>query len=287
MNFAHNRNIAAGTLVLLFGAAVSAQRPGPPPSTNPVAGNEKAVSEGQVTFNGVCTGCHGRDGAAGDRAPALGDPARKYLRNSDDEIFEAIRKGMPGTEMPPTGLSETDAWKVTVYIRALRGTALDTPAKGNVANGEQVFRGKGECLKCHMLKGKGGLIGPDLSNIAGSRKLLSIRDALTKAEHRVATDGGRHDSAVEPLSNYQSVRVVTKDGKTVRGVLKNANSFSLQVLGLDDALHVFDRAKLREVIYESQSLMPTDYDKRLTAEEFQDLLAFLSRQGSAPARGGQ
>ena len=65
------------------------------------AGTGGTVPPSGVTFNGVCTGCHGRDGAAGDRAPALGDPARKYLRNSDDEIFDAMRKGMPGTEMPP------------------------------------------------------------------------------------------------------------------------------------------------------------------------------------------
>src|SRR5258708_3473213 len=94
--------------VLLFGAAASyAQGPLPPPNTNHFGGNEKAVAEGQEIYNGVCTGCHGRDGGAGDRAPALGDPARKYIRNSDDELFDAIRKGMPGSEMPPSGLSET------------------------------------------------------------------------------------------------------------------------------------------------------------------------------------
>ena len=41
------------------------------------------------------------------------------------------------------------------------------------------------------------------------------------------------------------------------------------------------RDELREVVDEPKSLMPTDYEKRLTAEEFQDLLAFLTRQGRA------
>ena len=40
---------------------------------------------------------------------------------------------------------------------------------------------------------------------------------------------------------------------------------------------LLDRAKLKDVYYEPKSLMPTDYDKRLTPAEFQDLMAFLTR----------
>ena len=57
----------------------------------------------------------------------------------------------------------------------------------------------------------------------------------------------------------------------------NEDSFSLQMLGSDSELHMFARDELRQVVHEPKSLMPTDYDKRLTPEEFQDLLAFLSR----------
>jgi hypothetical protein len=54
------------------------------------------------------------------------------------------------------------------------------------------------------------------------------------------------------------------------------------MMGSDQRLHSFDRAKLRRVSVESKSLMPTDYDKRLAPEEFKDLLAFLTRQGTKP-----
>ena len=52
---------------------------------------------------------------------------------------------------------------------------------------------------------------------------------------------------------------------------------------LDGKLHSFDRSALRSVAIRPGSIMPTDYDKRLTAEEFRDLMAFLTRQGSKPA----
>ena len=257
---------------------------------NPFAKNAQAIAEGHEIYNDVCTACHGKDGSAGDKALALGAPARRYARSTDAEIFDAITKGIPGTMMPPNKLSENDAWKVATYIRGLRGTAIDTPAKGDVARGEQVFLNKGQCSQCHMIRGKGGPTGPDLSNIAAIRKYTSIVDALTKANHRIATDGGTHDSALLPLATYQPVRITTRDGKVINGVLRNEDSYTLQVFGSDNRLYSFDRGDLKEVFYVPNSLMPTDYDKRLTPAEFQDLLAYLTRQAipvPATPRGGE
>ncbi|HYS45669.1 MAG TPA: hypothetical protein VEM35_04495, partial [Rhizomicrobium sp.] len=77
------------------------------------------------------------------------------------------------------------------------------------------------------------------------------------------------------------VRITTADGKTVRGLLRNEDSFSLQVMGLDERLHLFDRAKVK-VAYEPKGLMPTDYDKKLSKTEFDNLLAYLTRLGAPP-----
>jgi hypothetical protein len=85
-----------------------------------------------------------------------------------------------------------------------------------------------------------------------------------------------------PLQTYPVVQVTTSGGKTVRGVLRNEDSFSMQIMGLDQQLYLLDRAKLKTIIYEPKSLMPTDYDKRLSKVEFDDLLAFLTRLGSPP-----
>jgi putative heme-binding domain-containing protein len=273
--------IAAAPIFAQRGGQANA---GPP---NPFAGNEQAIADGRDLYNRSCTACHGPEGTAGDRAPALAAPGRRYLRLADRDLFDAIVKGIPGTQMPPTGVTGDDAWKVAAYVRALRGTAIDAPAKGNIAHGEQIFWGKGECGNCHMTRGRGGLIGPDLSNLAGRRKLSSIRDSLTKPQHGVTGDGGQIESVLYPLSSYRLVRIVTKDGKTIRGTVKNENSFSIQIMGADNALHLFEREDLREVIDEPKGLMPTDYDKRLTPEEFQDLLAFLSRQGTSAQPAGR
>ena len=72
------------------------------------------------------------------------------------------------------------------------------------------------------------------------------------------------------------------DGKIINGTLRNEDGFSLQVFGSDGILHLLDRGEAKEVFYIPQSLMPTDYDKRLTPTEFQDLLAYLTRQAIPP-----
>ena len=70
-----------------------------------------------------------------------------------------------------------------------------------------------------------------------------------------------------------------RDGRAIEGLVKNEDSFSLQVLGARDLqLHLLDRSEAAEVIYSDHSLMPSDYAQRLTAAEIDDLLAFLSRQ---------
>jgi hypothetical protein len=142
-----------------------------------------------------------------------------------------------------------------------------------------------------MIKGKGSILGPDLSNLGGTRKIQNIVDALTKEKHKIAADGGTHDTTLLPMSTYQPVRVTTADGKVIEGILKNEDSFSLQVLGKNDLnLYRFKRANVK-VFYDPKSLMPHDWDKRLPAAEFQDLLAYLTRlyvppPPPPPARGG-
>jgi putative heme-binding domain-containing protein len=273
-------------LLLAASVDLAAQRGGGPPAAAPnqAIGNPQAIQQGESLYNQTCTVCHGKDGTAGEMAPAVAAPSRRYNRVNDAQVFDAIKNGIPLTQMPPFSgqFSDDQIWQIVAYIHGLRGTAIDAPAQGNVSNGDQIFWGKGQCGTCHMVKGKGGLIGPELTNIAGMRKISSIVDALTKPLHRIAGDGGTHDSVLLPLSTYQPVRITFADGKVISGVLRNEDSFSLQVFGTDNQLHLLDRTKLKEVYYEPKSLMPTDYDKRLTPAEFQDLMAFLTRQYVPP-----
>ena len=287
--------LSALSSLLFTSIPLFAQRGGGPPAApvNAAIGNPAAIAEGEKLYNETCTACHGKDGTGGELGPPVAAQNRRYLRRTDQEIFDTIKNGIVGTQMPPYGgqFSDDNIWKVTAYIRGLRGTAIDTPAQGDAAAGEATFWTGAKCGACHMVKGRGNVLGPDLSNLGGTRKVQNIVDALTKVNHKIVADGGTHDATIVANTSYQPVRITTADGKVVSGILKNEDSFSLQVLGKDDLnLYRFKRADVK-VFYDPQSLMPHDWDKRLSPVEFQNLLAFLTRlyvppPPAPPARGG-
>ena len=279
--------VVAGLLVVCSAGSLLGQRGGGAAPQNPFLGNAQAISDGENLYNQKCTTCHGAGGGGGEIGPAIVSGVRADIGASDAQTFNIIKNGVPGTPMTPQRLPDTDIWKIVTYIHALRGTAIDNPLPGDVAHGEAVFWGKGQCGTCHMMSGRGGLTAPDLSNIAGIRKSSSIVDALTKQQHRIYGSGGAHLRTLPTLDTYLPVYVTTADGKTIDGVLLNEDGYSLQMIGNDQQLHLFDKAKLRKVAIEPRSQMPTDYDKRLTPDEFKDLIAFLTRQGrvALPATG--
>jgi putative heme-binding domain-containing protein len=234
------------------------------------AADTDQARRGHELYHRSCTMCHGMNGVAGDRAPALAG-ARRFLRNRPQDLFDAIKSGIPGTLMPPTNMPDSDVHAIVAYIRSLRATAVENPAPGDPAHGEKIFFGKAKCADCHMVRGRGGILGPELTNTAGERSLNFLRDALTKPRPHIPR-------------GYQPVRIVTAEGHKLSGVVKNENNFSMQVLDTNARLHLLLREEIRDIEYGKESLMPANYDKTLTEPEFNDLLAYLTRLGRRPSR---
>jgi len=233
-------------------------------STNPLGRGQDVVEAGRQLYNSSCTVCHGLEGTVGDRGPALA-AARRYLRSSDDDLFNAIKTGIPGTLMPPAQAPDNDIWKIVAYIRSLRATASDEFVPGDSARGQEIYRTKAGCVECHMIGGRGGLLGPDLSNIGAERNLHDLREALTSPRPSIPR-------------GFQPVRLTTKSGEAIDGVVKNEDNVTLQVLDRAYQIHLLKREELEQIQYGKESLMPYHYSKTLKADEMQDLLAFLSRQ---------
>ena len=247
--------------LILAGAACSAPAQSAP--KNPIGRSPQVAAEGHTIFNQTCTTCHGVDGGEGERAPALvGD--RRFFRLSEGALYDTIKHGIGGTAMPPSTLPDEDVWKIVVFIRAMRSSASEVDVPGDIDHGKVVFTGKGECLKCHELNGKGGTIGPDLSNIGAQVTLKRLRESLS-------VDG--------PIpAGYQPIKVVTLQGQMIEGIAKNQDGFSIQLLDAQNRLHLLDRSELKTVEQAKSSLMPHHYDKVLSNAEYQDLLAMLAHQ---------
>ena len=200
---------------------------------------------------------------------------KQVRRLNDKGLFTSIKKGVPGTDMPPTNLPDDQIWRVAAFVRALSAPAYESKLPGNPDAGAEIFLGKGRCAGCHMVRGRGGYPGPDLTDIGALRTVFQLREAVLKPSARI-TDG------------YEGVTVTLVDGATVRGVAKNYNNYSIQILDSKGSLHLLAKDNLREALFRINSLMPADYAKRLSAEEVANVLAFLGRQSVRPPgeRGG-
>jgi putative heme-binding domain-containing protein len=224
-------------------------------------------SAGRKLFLASCSGCHGAN-AEGGRGPNLIEG--RILRRLDDAaLFASIKSGVPGTDMPPTNLPDDQIRSVAAYVRSLSAPAYQTKVDGDADAGAAVFFGQAGCSGCHMIRGRGGFLGPDLTDIGALRTVQQLREALLKPSARIA-DG------------YEGVRVTMRDGSKISGVARNANNYSMQILQKNGALRLLAMDDVREVEFRKSSLMPEDFDKRLAAADIANVLAFLSRQSVRP-----
>jgi cytochrome c oxidase cbb3-type subunit 3 len=243
---------------------------------NPYADNAAAPTIGRERFVIRCAPCHGMN-ARGGHAPDL--TSASTAQKTDTELFRTISRGVPGTAMMGWGesLREEEIWMVVSYLRSLSANA-DLPVTGNQKAGEKIFFGMGGCSQCHMVNGKGGRLGPELSRIGLSRSARFIRESIREPDKDLA-EGLREPGKRFPVF-YDTVTVVTNDGRRYVGVAKNEDTFTLQLMDQQEQLHLFFKSDLREVSHQQKSLMPTYTEQILSENELQDLLAYLvSLQG--------
>jgi putative heme-binding domain-containing protein len=145
---------------------------------------------------------------------------------------------------------------------ALPLTAQSGSARpGNATAGKTIFDGKGECGSCHSVGDRGASLGPDLGDIGVTRTARSLRLALT-------------DPDAEIFKEYYTVVVETKGGETIRGLALNEDDLSIQIRDINGYPRSFLKDDLKSTHREQHSLMPS-YASRLTAQEVDDLVAYL------------
>ena len=138
--------------------------------------------------------------------------------------------------------------------------------KANVSNGQQLY--VKNCVVCHQIGGEGGLVGPQLDGIGGrgvERLCEDVLDPNRSVDHA-----------------FRTTLLVLKDEDVISGLFRREEGATLV---LADSTGKEIRVQKNQVAQRKESdtsLMPENFGELLTADEFNDLMAYLLSKSATP-----
>ena len=138
---------------------------------------------------------------------------------------------------------------------------------GNAERGREVFFNaeKSQCVKCHRIGEQGEHVGPDLTGIGGRFSRIHLVESILEPSRTIAPSFG-------------TFAVALKNGKVLNGI-KMAETETTLIIGDNQGQkHFLAKTDIDEIGPQTTSTMPEGLEKKLTADEFVDLIAFLVSQ---------
>lgn len=135
---------------------------------------------------------------------------------------------------------------------------------GNPQRGREVFLNaeKSLCVKCHRVGDVGERIGPELTGLGSRFSKVHIVESVLEPSRTIAP-------------SFETVSLALKNGKVVAGVKVAETETSLTLADSQAQKHVVARSDIEALARQPTSAMPDGLEKRLTEDEFVDLLSYL------------
>lgn len=217
------------------------------------------IAAGRKIYTSQCQLCHGQNG---EQVNGVDLRRGRFKRSvSDEDIAAVITNGVAAAGMPPFKLQPSEITSLLAFIRAGFDPSGVAVKVGNVARGQALYAGKGKCASCHRVNGAGPRTAPDLSDIGAGRTPAALQRSLLDPT-----------AAMWPIN--RPVRLVTSDGREIKGRRLNEDTYTVQVIDDQERLWSFDKATLKTFELAKTSPMPS-LEKTFSADEISDLVAYL------------
>lgn len=186
-----------------------------------------------------------------DRSTVPVDLVRRMTVYRDERVQTLIEKHW-GTV---AGASTAEMQKQTERLVGV----LKSGSGGDPYLGEKLFQT--HCAKCHTLFGKGGQIGPDLTNF----KRDDVENMLLNIINPSA----------EIREGFETLLVTTVDGRTLSGFLVDRDNQVIVLRGADGQSLTIPQAKVDDIERQKSSLMPEGLLKDFSDQQVRHLFAYL------------
>jgi putative heme-binding domain-containing protein len=151
---------------------------------------------------------------------------------------------------------------------AVGPTAEQAPAAvpdldgGDRRRGSEVFFGdRAKCSQCHAFAGRGGNVGPDLSEIR-TKGRLHVYQSIAAPSAEIAPD-------------YIPYTVAARDGRVVAGLVKAEGPDAIRVTDTNARTNTLKRDEIDQIRPSGTSIMPVGLAGAVGPADMKDLIAYL------------
>jgi len=159
---------------------------------------------------------------------------------------------------------ERAAMAIEDYARSARNDA------GDPARGQALFADlkRLACARCHRVRGQGGEIGPDLSDIGGKYDRDQLIEAVLEPSRQI-------------VEGYRPTALATSEGRVLTGIVRAETPGELTLVDMNGQRQAVRKQDVVERKTMDTSLMPDGISLSLSLKEFSDLIAYLASLRSA------
>jgi putative heme-binding domain-containing protein len=167
-----------------------------------------------------------------------------------DKTFGPEQLLLPWAPLPPN-----TAIASTLVVPDLAG--------GDPARGRIIFMGdQARCSQCHLFRGQGGKVGPDLTEIGSKGRAEIYRSIATPS------------AAIEPA--YVPYTVATKEGQVIAGVVRAEGFESIKVTDTNARATIIPKKQIDQIRPSATSIMPVGLTGTLGIDAIRDVIAYLT-----------
>jgi len=186
------------------------------------------------------------------------------------QVFSDIIKGYPPELLPrANALLDKLKEKESQQVQRL-DQLLPLLASGDAKRGQQLFASeKTKCALCHQINGKGGKIGPDLSNIGNNRHSRDLLESIVFPSASL-------------VRQYEPFTVVTTQGRVLTGLISRETTSAIYVQQQVGEPVMVARKDIEELVPSTVSIMPKGLEQALREQDLADLISYLKTLKKAP-----
>jgi putative heme-binding domain-containing protein len=273
-------------------------------AATPKQDDRSTIEAGQKMFESTCANsyCHAEDGGG------AGPTNLQNRHFTATQVTQIISDGVAGTSMPAwkTKYNGDQIAKLAAYVLSLSSSSagssdrapgappsaptnttteaaklvgsylpsVEAEVGGDAAQGRSIFFDDAEpanCGVCHTFQGRGGHVGPDLSNLTNKSPDDITRSIL------------RPDTVVDP--KYATIAITTRDGQKYIGVKRDETKDGIRMYDASSMPPV-SRSFLKSDVVRTEALkgsvMPEDYGEKYSKKDLLDLVTYLKAGGPNP-----